>query len=69
MAANSSSDTASFEIFATSEAEHHFANNISAKTFHTERGFLFNMKYTTLAIPDDFARVITHHKWQRFALH
>ncbi|MCI02734.1 hypothetical protein A2U01_0023768, partial [Trifolium medium] len=58
-----------FEIFATSEVEHRFTNSISAKTFHTERGFLFNMKDTTLAIPADFARVITHHKWQRLALH
>ncbi|MCI16721.1 hypothetical protein A2U01_0037865 [Trifolium medium] len=48
--ANSISDTADFNLFVNSDAEHRFTNCISAKSFHTELGFVFNMKDTTLNI-------------------
>ncbi|MCI39920.1 hypothetical protein A2U01_0061152, partial [Trifolium medium] len=66
--ANSSSDTAEFDLFVNS-AEHHFINFISAKSFHTERGFVFSITDTTLSIPDDFARIITGQGWMKLAKH
>ncbi|MCI33106.1 hypothetical protein A2U01_0054322 [Trifolium medium] len=66
---NSGSDTASFDLFVNSDAEHRFANCISAKLFHTERGFVFNMKDTTMNIPDDFARIVIGVGWEKLAKH
>ncbi|MCH97881.1 hypothetical protein A2U01_0018878, partial [Trifolium medium] len=47
----------------------HWLAKHSAKSFHTERGFVFNMKDTTLSIPDDFVRIITGLGWMKLVKH
>ncbi|GAU27557.1 hypothetical protein TSUD_29890 [Trifolium subterraneum] len=64
---NSNSDSEDFDFFVNIEDERRFNKSISAKSFQTERGFVFSLKDEELSIPEDFARVITGLGWKRFA--
>ncbi|GAU46939.1 hypothetical protein TSUD_180430 [Trifolium subterraneum] len=65
--ANSNSDSTDFNFFVNIEAKRRFNKSISAKSFHTERGFVFSLKDEELSIPEDFTRVINGLGWKRFA--
>ncbi|MCI40242.1 hypothetical protein A2U01_0061474, partial [Trifolium medium] len=53
-AANSGSNSDEVDTFVNSDASERFVNFISAKSFHTERGFIFNSEQENLGLPEEF---------------
>ncbi|MCI02425.1 hypothetical protein A2U01_0023457, partial [Trifolium medium] len=51
-ATNFGSESEEFDVFVNSDASDRFVNFISAKSFHTERGFIFNSEQENLGLPE-----------------
>ncbi|MCI54260.1 hypothetical protein A2U01_0075509, partial [Trifolium medium] len=68
-AANSGLESEEFDVFINNDASDRFTNFISAKSFHTERGFIFNSEQENLGLPEEFAKLIIQLNWKKLAKH
>ncbi|MCI58037.1 hypothetical protein A2U01_0079290, partial [Trifolium medium] len=60
-----STDSDDYDIFFNSDADHRFNSFIGAKSFHDERGFMFNMQEETQGVLGDIAKVINVLGWAK----
>ncbi|MCI39351.1 hypothetical protein A2U01_0060582 [Trifolium medium] len=56
-AANFGSESEEFDVFVNSDASERFVNFIGPKSFHTERGFIFNSEQENLGLPGEFTNL------------
>ncbi|CAJ2668440.1 hypothetical protein L195_g014550 [Trifolium pratense] len=65
-AANSGSDS-EINTFVNSDVADRFVTIFSSKSFHSERGFIFNTEKENLGLPERFAKLIEKLKWKKLA--